>query len=114
MVKFLVSVLFLVTSTGCVGATHIKATPAGEAVQVVGTESAVAACGFVGNLTSRQGTNFRTFDTNIELAQIDLRNQAAGRGATHLLVGEPQKESTSSWGQCENCVRVSARAFKCK
>ena len=104
---------FAFTALAC-GPVNVQVSAVGQRVEIVGVESAVAACRFVANLNSRIGENFRTYDTNVGLAENDLRNQAAQRGATHILVGAPvQQASTAFTKDCRNCVQLSARAFRC-
>jgi hypothetical protein len=103
----------LLTNAAC-GPTSVQITQRGMAIELVGTEAAVAGCRFVGNLRARMGQNFRTYETNVELAGIDLRNQAGRKGATHLLLGEPKPRERTEWGAgCANCLEQNARAFAC-
>lgn len=84
----------------------------------VTVESRVADCEYVGPVTSRVGANFQSYEDNVEYATNDVRNQAGKRGATHVVLTAPIKDSMASWGSlgsgdCNNCVALTGQAYRC-
>ena len=78
--------------------------------------SAGANCDFIQIVTSRIGMNARSYDANVALTVNDNRNKAAAAGATHLVLGKPERD-TSNWtttGQCSNCVMINSNAYRCR
>lgn len=108
-------VLSLLFVIGCAG--PIGLTSQGSYIRV-SSQNAVDNCTYLGPLTSRQGGNFRNYETNIESATNDIRNQAAARGANSIVMNPPQTEDRSPSGfggdGCNNCVTVTASAFTCR
>ena len=80
---------------------------------------AVSDCTFVGIVSSRMGGNFQSLEHNIEIATLDVQNKAADRDATHLVLSEPVIQTMGAMGRigggdCNNCVLVTGRAYRCE
>ena len=74
---------------GCAGnVTHL--TQQGQAVEVVMDGDAVKGCEFIAPVVAREGANFRGYESNIDRATNAVRNKAAQRRATHLLLQPSQ------------------------
>lgn len=89
----------------------------GTRVQVT-VESRVVDCEYIGPVTSRVGANFGTYEGNVEYATNDVRNQAGRKGATHVVLSPPIKDSMASWGKigssdCNNCVALTGQSYRC-
>ena len=91
------------------------------ASQVEVVESAAAAnCAFVAVLSVESGANFRSYETNVDNATNDIRNQAARKGATHLVLGDPERLERlhGKWdgggSGCNNCVGLTGKAYRCR
>jgi hypothetical protein len=79
-------------------------------------DSAIANCEFLQIVTSRIGANASTYHANVPLAVNDNRNKAAAAGATHLVLGKPERDTAGGWGngKCENCVMINSNAYRCR
>lgn len=91
--------------------------PGAESVKsALESSSELAKCEYVGILNARLGDNFVGYETNAENVQKQIKNQAHEQGVTHLVWGEPTApESSNIFGMtgCDNCVALSAKAFRC-
>ena len=78
--------------------------------------SAVANCEFIQIVTSQVGTNFKSYEDNVPLAVNDNRNKAAAAGATHMVLGTPERDygGTMGGGRCENCVLINSNVYRCR
>lgn len=91
-------------------------TPQGRAVRVV-LQQPAGDCDFLGPVTKRLGANFVGYEQNVETATTIVRNVAAAKGATHLVLSPPRATDKNPWvgsGRCNNCVEVSGVAYRCK
>ena len=93
---------------------HIKLSPAANALRVTG-QADVRECQFVAPITSRIGANFQSYEHNVEVATTDVRNKAASRGGTHLVLQPASASDKTAFGQrgCNNCVIVTGNAYRC-
>lgn len=104
--------------SGC-GPLNIQLTSAGYEVVLVDSKADLpASCRYLGFVVADIGANFQTFSHNVELAQTKVRNDAANKNGTHVLVGAPEESKTNSWagagGNCRNCVKITGKVFRCK
>ena len=98
------------------GPRAVQLTGEGQHLKVVPL-SAVANCDFLQIVTSRIGMNARQYQDNVTLAVNDNRNKDAAAGATHLVLGDPERDTGGAWtgsDKCENCVMINSKAYRCR
>ena len=106
---------------GCFGMSTTVITSAGSEVKVVEQlRHEGANCSYVGTFTSKKGGAFdpTPLQENTEYAMNYVRNEAALRGATHIVTGAQVLETMSSPfardKSCVNCVVVTAKGYRCE
>lgn len=102
---------------GCARGRPVILTVGARSVSVVSSVPTDMQCQLIAPVTETAGANFRHYDENFRRCVISVRNQAARMGATHLVLQNETLNSTAwSWGhsQCNNCVRVSGMAYRCR
>jgi hypothetical protein len=112
MKRFLAAFV-LAISAGC-APTQVNLTEQGKAVELV-TQAATADCQVVDLLTCQIGSNFKSYEDNVDNCKNQLRNEAAEKGATHLSFNSPERDTGGglSDDSCKNCVNMSAQALTC-
>ncbi len=90
VLEFAVGLAFILGSTSC--GTYQELTPGAQSVTATTTRPTGHGCRSLGNLTGKGGGASGAYVSNeslIEYAVNDLRNQAAGIGATHVVYSTP-------------------------
>ena len=88
---------------------------AGGASIRMASQGGVARCSFLGTVSARFGGNFVSMETNIEKCTIEVRNKAATKGGTHVVMHPPRSTNAAPWGggNCNNCAIRSADVYRC-
>lgn len=108
------SVVTLFGFQAACGQREVKMTPEAQQVEMK-SEAQAAECGMLGPVMSEQGSNFGTYEGNVQLAQNDLRNKVAAMGGDTLVIKNTSRDSSGSqWGDdCKNCVLMQGDAYRC-
>lgn len=112
--KRLLTVLTLSIVCGC-SPTNVNLNSEARNVEVV-TLAATSECEFVSLVTCQLGSNFQTYENNVDNCMNVLRNKAAAKGASHLSIEAPQRDTSGSAfsdSDCKNCVNMSGQALNC-
>lgn len=112
--KAIVSALFALCVQGCSPA-NVELTDDAKRVRI-SQSSQVEQCEYIESVTTRIGSNFKSYEHNVDLAHKQLRNEAAKTGATHVVVQSQQARDHSRMGTggCNNCVSLTGQAYNCR
>jgi len=115
MKKILTVVLTMLFVVGCA----VPKLSSKAHLVIVSTPEQVRGCQYVGPVSAKAGSNFRDYDTNVGIVDIELRNKAALMGGTNIVVNPPSTTSEipglfgGSSGVCANCVQMSGLVYRC-
>lgn len=105
-----------------VGCAEISPIPGSEEVEIISKQQVGGdwgnQCQRLGNTTARVGPNPSSEGSNLSPAEVEARNKAYSRGATHVAVGSergyPCRMSGNQCGTCGySCIELPATAYKC-
>lgn len=115
----LIALLCAGLASGCA---TIEPEPGSEKVELVDRQQLDdnwgEKCERLGNTRVQVGPDPRTEETNLSPAEVEARNKAAERGATHVAVGAEEAYACrlggKKCGTCGyQCVEMPATAYKC-
>lgn len=111
--KRLLAVLTVGVLAAC-SPTQVSLDKGGQRIEVV-TQAATVDCRMVSLVTCQIGSNFKSYEENVDNCMNQLRNKAAEKGATHLSVNSPVRDTGGglSDADCKNCVNMSGEALVC-
>jgi hypothetical protein len=120
--KHLSTLIALLCAGLASGCATIEPEPGSEKVEIVDRQQLDdnwgEKCERLGNTRVQVGPDPRTEETNLSPAEVEARNKAAERGATHVAVGAEEAYACrlggKKCGTCGyQCVEMPATAYKC-